>query len=140
MRKYNLFLIKDEYVKSYSNNRIILFKTLKNLYEIKTNVNYSLSIYNQICNVFDKKLLLYYFHNKKAFINDNNLFYLNTQKEESVIKINYSALTLATNNNFSDIFKILKIYNQNIFVCDFLNNDYFWIKEYNHISNINKYN
>ena len=140
MRKYYLFLIKDIYVNSYYNKRNILYQTLKSLYEIKGYINYSLSVYNQICNIIDYHLLINYFNNKKNIIKRNNSFYIINDTENTYINISYSCIIIMTNNNFSSIFKILKLYSKSIFVCDFINNDYFWIEEYNHITTKDKYN
>lgn len=140
LRKYYLFLVKKEYIDAYQKKPEVLFKTLHNLYEMKENYNSGLSVYHQICNVFDKRLLTHYFFNKKEFQGRRNQFYFIKNQEMSLLKINYSCLILFTNHNFSSFFKVLKIYNPHLFVCDFDYGDYFWLDQYHHISHKIKYN
>ncbi|MFI3307522.1 MAG: sporulation inhibitor of replication protein SirA [Mycoplasmatota bacterium] len=132
MRTFHLFLIKKDKASMYENNEFVLYTTLKNLYTSKTNLNFSYIIYNQICDPFKKEVIVNYFA-KKGYIRKNNIFALLNETEMSLIKINYSHIILKTNNNYSSMFKILQLINKNIFIVDFNNNDYFFIKKYNHI-------
>ena len=42
-------------------------------------------------------------------------------------QINNYNIKLKTENNYSVFFKYLNRYNNNLFVCDFENKDYFWL-------------
>lgn len=135
-----MFLVKKEYIQAYQKKPEVLFKTLQNLYHMKENYNSGLSVYHQICNVFDKKLLNNYFFNKKNFQGTRDRFYFTENQEMSILQIHYSCLVLFTNHNFSSFFKVLKLYNPTLFVCDFDLEDYFWLDQYHHIYHKMKYN
>ena len=38
---------------------------------------------------------------------------------------------MKTNNNYSSFFETMKEYNKNIFICDFENEDFFWLNKIN---------
>ncbi len=131
MRKYYLFIIKNDYYKVYKKNPEVLYKTLYNLYKIKTNnLTYGLSLYDNLCSVNSKKLLINYIKNKyeHEFISPK-IIKLKLYKEKTFIQINYSCIIVVTSVNVPEIFKIINIYNKKIFVCDFILNDYFWLNE-----------
>jgi hypothetical protein len=46
------------------------------------------------------------------------------------LELNYSCAVVKTSVNIPEIMRVLNIYNKNIFVCDFENSDYFWLKDY----------
>lgn len=130
MRKYYLFAIKKDFYKSYYKNSEILYETLSNLYYLRQqNISYGLSIYNQICDVFNKDILINYFHIKNGlYIKKKNKKILvdnieNTEKY--IIQINYSCIIIYS-NKLPIILRLFNYYNPRIFICDFENNDYFW--------------
>ena len=71
---YYLFIIKDNYFK---NNKEYLFDIL---YKLKTmhkeNYSYGISLYYNICNLFDVKTLKHYIKTKTNLKFKNNKFYL----------------------------------------------------------------
>ena len=132
MRKYYLFIIKLEYTKKYKNKSYVLYKILENLYNLKTyDFSYGVNIYKQICLPFAVKVLKNYInkriHHKK--INDK-IIKIKSKFENTYLQINYSCSIIKTDVNTPQIFKIFNIYNKNIFICDFQNNDYFWLNDY----------
>ena len=124
MRKYYLFVIDKEFKNIYLKNTDVLYQTLYNLYNLKKD---DLSIYNQICKTFNKRLLIKYLKEKYNLKSRKDKFYLINKKEELLIKINYSCVIIYTNVNIPNIFKIMYLYNKNIFAVDFKNEDYFWL-------------
>lgn len=133
MRKYYLFVIKKEFSRVYYDNADTLYKTLENLYKIKTqNFNYGVSLYNQLCLPFNIKVLTNYF-NHQPFVKNNKNKYLYRSRNESVyLKINYSCCQVVTSVNLPLVLKIFNYYSKDIFVCDFENKDYFWLSnQYN---------
>ena len=67
---------------------------------------------------------------------NGNKHNLNTS-ENSTLQINNYNIKLITENNYSIFFKYLNNYNNNLFVCDFENMDYFWLcKLYNKKSSV----
>lgn len=131
MRKYYLFIIKNDYFKTYKNNPKVLYKTLYNLYKIKQiDVTYGLSLYDNLCNVNSKKLLINYIKKKYEYeMLSSKIIKLKLPNEKTIIQINYSCIIIITNVNVPEFFKVLNIYNKRMFVCDFINQDYFWLSE-----------
>lgn len=135
MRKYYLFIIKNDFSKVYKNNAHTLYVTLDNIYKLKNrNFIYGISIYNQLCQVFDADIIDNYLSNKsKKYIKKyHNKFFINDvyAREKTCIQVNHSCIVIKTNSNIPYALRIFSWYSNNIFVCDFVNNDYFWLSDY----------
>ena len=131
MRKYYLFIIKDEYYNKYRYSPYLLYKALYYLYKMnKYDLENGLYLYNKFCNIISKNVILNYIKNKFEYINySKKIIKLNSVLEKTYIQVNYSSIIILTNVNSPYIFKILNIYNKKIFVCDFNNRDYFFLKD-----------
>lgn len=134
MRKYYLFIIKKDLCSIYRRNAKDLYLTLDNIYRLNfDSYSYGISIFNQLCQVFDTKVIVNYFNNKnKHYIKKyGNKFFVNDiyAREKTCVQVNHSCIVLKSNCNFPYVMNIFKWYNNNIFVCDFENNDYFWLTE-----------
>lgn len=128
MRKYYLFIINKDYKSVYLNNTNVLYQTLYNLYKLSfDDLRIGVSIYNQICKTFNKKILVKYFKDKYNLKRKKDKIYLVSGKEEIIVKINYSCIIIYTNVNVPKIFKVLYLYSKDIFITDFNNEDYFWL-------------
>ena len=125
MREYNLFVIKNEYLNVYKNQSIQLFEILKKLYNMSTNLNYGITFYEQLCNFISVDSIRYYL-NSKYDLNNLNKFYI----ENTFIELKPSRIIIKSKYNIPSIIKIFNCYNRNIFVCDFQNNDYFWLNNF----------
>ena len=80
--------------------------------------------------------IYYEFKLKYGYKRNGNKHNLNTS-ENSTLQINNYNIKLITENNYSVFFKYLNNYNNNLFVCDFENMDYFWLcKLYNKKSSV----
>lgn len=131
MRKYHLFIIQKEYYNNYKNKSYVLYKVLENLKNIKAyDFSYGINIYQELCLPFAVKLLNNYIHNKINYhkINDK-IIEIDSNYEQTYLQINYSCIIIKTDAIFPQILKVLNIYNRYIFICDFENNDYFWLNE-----------
>lgn len=131
MRKYYLFIIKNDVYEAYYKNSDILYSTLENLFNMKQgNFSYGISIYNQICNTFNTEVLNSYFQLRKNFFVKKSkkkiLVHNIDDKERYLIEIRNSCLIIYCNYNLPKILKLLQFYNPKIFICDFYNRDYFW--------------
>lgn len=126
MRKYYIFILRTEFYKIYKNNALILYKTLENLYKLKSdNFGYGISIYNQLCLPFNKEVLDNYFYRK--FNNKiNSKHYI--RQEQTLVEIHKSCVVVLTKYNIPKIMRTLLYYNRYLFVCDFENKDYFWLE------------
>lgn len=120
---YYFFIIKDDYFKNneeYLYNLLYKLKTIK-----KENYNYGMSLYYNICKLFDTESLKYYLKKKTDFKNINNKFYLD---KYNYIEIRKSCCVLNNDKYLKEILCILYIYNKNIFVCNFKSEIYFWLR------------
>ena len=127
MREYNLFIIKKEYIDYYQRNPLFLFDVLKNLYNLKHDFNYGVSLYDQLCervNIFNWK----YYLNKKYSLDNERTFYI----DRTFIELRHSRIIIRSKGNF-EIIKNFNEYNKSIFACDFINNDYFWVNVTNNL-------
>lgn len=132
MRKYYLFIIKNDYYKNYKNNSFVLYNTLRNLYTLdKRNFSYGVSLYNSVCQLISKNLLMNYIQRKYRHKRINKkILKILSNKESTAIQINKSCIVVLTNINMPEVFKTFYIYNKKIFVCDFYTEDYFWLSDY----------
>ncbi len=139
MRVYFIFSIKLEFINLYYNNKNILYSILKQIYYLDSNeLKYGYNIYNQLINDIDKndldKFLYIKLHRNIPYSKRENIhIYNNLYKDEvSKLIVKRSYIKLETENNYSSFFKYLKEYNNSLFVCDFKNQDYFFLKDYNY--------
>lgn len=123
MQTYNLFVIKDNYVDNYSNNQY-LFYLLKRLYNLKDNFNYGINLYQELCNFINVDALRYYL-NIKYNLNNINNFYI-----DECLTVLKPTRIIIKSNCLPNLIKLFNCYNRNIFVCDFENNNYFWLDSF----------
>ena len=65
MRKYYLFVIRNDVYKIYKNHGLSLYKILENLYTMKnTDINYGLSLYNSMCQTINVEIINHYLTHK----------------------------------------------------------------------------
>ena len=132
MRKYYLFIIKREYFDLYNGKSYALYKMLLNLKNLRAyDFSYGIKIFKEICLPFSIKLLNNYINKKINHIRINKkIIKIDSVFEETYLELNYSCVVVKTSVNIPEIMRVLNIYNKNIFVCDFENSDYFWLKDY----------
>ena len=103
----------------------------------------NISLFNQLCVPINISFLNSYFDNK-IFIrnNKNKHIYLSRKTDEkTLIEIRHPCIIMLTNRNFSKLFKVFNYYSKKIFVCDFQNQDYFWLdNQYINNHQQNEYN
>lgn len=120
---YYLFIIK----KNIINDSKYLYDILYNLKNMKKeNYNYGISLFYNICNLFDIKLLKHYINTKYKLKYLNNKFYLDSN---NYFEIRKSCIIINNDKYLKEILCIFYIYNRNIFVCNFINNEYFWLRD-----------
>lgn len=134
MRTFYLFKINKEFCNLTKNCPLNLFKSLEEIYYTdKTNVDMAYNIFEQIIepfkdNVLNKNLFDNYQENVN-YTKFNNVHMINDfySDEQSKLIINKSFMLLKTNVTNPDFLKRL-VNEKNIFVCDFMNKDYFWLE------------
>ena len=136
MKEYYVFLIRDEFVKLYSSKSSDLFYIFNRIYYMKEmDKMYGYNLFSQISYFFNKDDVNEFLYNKYkdkimySYTNDehiiNNLF-LN---EISILKVKPSSIRIQTNTSSSSFLEDLKNYNKNLFVCNFKEQEFFFISD-----------
>lgn len=131
MRTYYMFAVKKNIHGIYDTKEESLYNILKRIKTVKKpNLRYGLSIYNQICDPFNLELLQDYFKKKygaSAYYKYKIIDHKN--HSESHLELSYACLILTTDSFLPSVFDIMYLYNRDIFICDFENDDYFWLEK-----------
>ena len=134
MRIYYVFDIRSEYVDLYKETPNSLYNVLHQLYYMrKKDLEYGFNMFKQLANRIDKdeldKNIFLKLHNKMTYIKkgDNHIINNLYKDEVSALKVKYSYILINTNKSYTDFFNTLALDNRNYFVCDFINNDYFFL-------------
>lgn len=138
MRIYYIFKIKDELIKQYENCPDTLYNILNQMYYMKKNEKeYGLSLFRQIIQPINKqeidKYLYILMHTKMKYVKKkedhiiNNLY----KDEVSILRVKNTHIIINANKSYTEFFQLLSGYDSNLFVCDFNNNDYFFLSVVN---------
>lgn len=134
MRKFYIFNINNEFKTLTKTCPYNLFKTFENIYNLKPEeTNYGISLYEKIAAPINKiELNNIIFTNYRN--NDHYTKYMNTHlynnyynDENTKLTIGNAFITLETTSPKPEFFSKLRN-NNNYFVCDFQNQDYFWLE------------
>ncbi len=134
MRVLYIFNIKEPIYNLYYKKEYVLYDVLEELTKInKRDVVLGYKFFNEFAIPFNKVKLNEYIYN----IEKNNITYIKNinkhiindkfRNEFSTLTVYNSHIILKTNNDISRFLYILSMYNDNLFVCDFHNQDYFWL-------------
>ena len=134
MRVLYIFNIKEVIYNLYYKKEYVLYDVLEELTKInKRDVVLGYKFFNEFAIPFNKVKLNEYIYN----IEKNNITYIKNinkhiinnrfRNEFSTLTVYNSHIILKTNNDISRFLYILSMYNDNLFVCDFHNQDYFWL-------------
>lgn len=134
MRVFYIFKIKDEFKYLYKDNPSHLYNLLKQIYYLgRDDINYGENVFFQLVDRIDKD-----FYDRKLFIElhrdipyskrgdihiINNLY----KNEISRLIIKSSYMKVESESSFSSFFKYLSNLEDNLFVCDFLYTDFFFL-------------
>ena len=121
---YYFFIIKDDFFKNNSEYLYEILYKLKIMH--KENYNYGISLYYNICKLFNKKALVHYMKSKTNLKYSNNKFYLD---KYNYFEIRSSCCIINNDKYIREILCILYIYNKNIFICNFDKEEYFWLND-----------
>ena len=131
MRTYYIFNVNKYYSYMYKDNPFKMYKIFEEIYysrdydSVKT-----YHILEEIANPFNKIMLNEYIYFeyklKYGYKRKDNIHYLSTT-ERTTLRINNYNIKLETESNYSVFFNDISNYNNNLFVCDFENMDYFWL-------------
>ena len=135
MRIYYIFKINEELLNITKNNPEKLYEALESIYMAsEENLCTGLDLYKKITKKIKKdelNMLIKDIYSEN--INYTNYLNIHTYNdyfrgEETKIYINNSYIKIKTNINYPIFLNDVKNI-KNLFVCDFINLDYFWLKE-----------
>jgi len=134
LRIFYVYNINDYFSGVYDNYPYKLYKMLEDAYiSKKYNVRVSSSIYEQIITNFNKLFMNnFLFVNNKLdihYYNKNNFHFISNSAEYSKLMVTSYCIKIKSNINYPSFFENINNYSDNIFVCDFINNDYFWLNK-----------
>lgn len=117
----------------YKDNPFKMYKIFEEIYTLRNYDNLrTYRVLEQITNCFNKTMLSEYISYEYRFNiyyeRRDNIHILNG-REKSSVRINNYNIKIITDSNYTDFFKYLSNYNNNLFVCDFYNKDYFWLSK-----------
>lgn len=136
MRSYYIFSVKEEFVKLYRDRPSSLYEILKQIYCLnKKDLDYAVQVFSSLTEKIERDYL-----NQKIYVKyhaemiysktDTEHIINNLYKDEiSILTIKRSHMLLTTNHSFSSFFNILVDYDPCYFVCDFINQDYFFLND-----------
>ena len=135
MKELYIFNLKKEFARLYQDRPSELFYIFNRIYYMKEiDKNYGYNLFEQISNFYDKDLvnrfLSYRYKDKMMYscidnehiIND---LYLN---EITILKVKPSNIRIKTNVEYPSFLKELKYFQGNLFVCNFKEQEYFFLK------------
>ena len=134
MRIFYIYNVNDLYASVYDKYPYKLYKMLEEAYYTnKHNLVESSFLYEQMTTRFNKLFMNnYLFANNKLdvyYCKKNNIHFISSRYEYSKLMVSSYCLKLKTNLNYPKFFEHIHGYSDNIFVCDFQNQDYFWLNK-----------
>ena len=137
MKVYYIFKIKKEFVNLYKDTPSILYNILKNIYYMdKDSVEYGYHLFNQLIQSFDKlkidRDLYIEMHQDVPYTKEKDMHQIhNYYKDEiSTLTINNVYMKLELDQDFSSFYPYLNKKENNLFVCNFKNTDFFFLEDY----------
>jgi len=128
--------MRKEFVNLYRDNPSSLYSVLKHLYTMKkSDANIGFNLYNQLMERvnktdLDRKIFIKYHKELTYSKNGNDHVINNLYKDEiSILTIKQAYILITANKNYSSFFGIIASFGEEYFVCDFANQDYFWIND-----------
>ena len=134
MSTFYIYEINDYFTSVYDKYPYKLYKMLEDAYLSKRfNKKNTFLVYEQIIKNYNKLFVNnYIFANNKLniyYYNKDNMHLISNINEYSKMLVNTYCLKLSSNVNYPRFFDNINSYSDNIFICDFINNDYFWLKK-----------
>ena len=135
MRTFHIFNINNSVAVLTRNDTYPLFHSflkIRNLSE--DDLSLGINLYEQIAIPIDKQKMtrnIYNHYKESDFYTkyQNDHTYINKYRDEkSYLKVKNTYIKVDTNRQYPEFFKYLKK-NHSLFVCDFDNKDYFWLKD-----------
>ena len=136
MRTFYIFRMKREFVNLYRESPSSLFQILKHLYYMrKHEMDYGFNLFHQLTERIEKEKLdreIYIqYHQEMIYTKNQNEHIINNlyKDEVSILTIKNAYILIQANKNYTSFFGVISNLGDEYFVCDFVNQDYFWINE-----------
>lgn len=136
MRTYYAFIIKDSLMHFYSKKPYSLYKILEQIYRMKNNdIVLGYRLLEQVTRPFGTRKtdkFIYKRHISEleySRLDDGHMIKNLYSEEITFLKVFHSHVRIKTNNNYSSFFNSIQQYDENIFICDFENQDFFWVNK-----------
>lgn len=134
MRVFYLYNVNDFFCSIYEKYPYRLYKMLEDAYYTnKHSMMLSSALYEEMLTNFNKLFMNNYIcaNNKldSYYCKKGNMHIISNRCEYSKLMVTSYCLKLKTNLNYSKFFDDIRGYSDNIFVCDFFNQDYFWLEK-----------
>ena len=138
MRTYYAFIIKDSLMHFYNKKPYSLYKILEQIYRLKNNdIVLGYRLLEQVTEPFGTRKTDKFIYKKHlneleySRLDDGHMIKNLYSEEITFLKVFHSHVRIKTNNNYSAFFNSIQEYDENIFVCDFENQDFFWVNKIN---------
>ena len=138
MRTYYAFIIKDSLMHFYRKKPYSLYKILEQIYRLKNNdIVLGYRLLEQVTEPFGTRRTDKFIYKKHlneleySRLDDGHMIKNLYSEEITFLKVFHSHVRIKTNNNYSAFFNSIQEYDENIFVCDFENQDFFWVNKIN---------
>ena len=140
MRVFYIYNVNDYFKSVYDNYPYKLYKMLEDAYLTnKHNTKESIKLYEQITTRYNKLFINnYIFANNKldiSYYHKDDKHLITNNNEYTKLEVNRYYLKIKTNINYPKFFNNINIYSDNIFICDYKNNDYFWLNKVSKFKN-----
>lgn len=136
MNEFYIFDVKEAFYKLYKNKPNELFFIYNRIYNMKkSDKEYGYNLFCQISNFLDKeninKLLKDEYKEKIMYSNSKNEHIINNLfvNEISILAVKNSNIKIESNITKPSFFENLKKLDLHLFVCDFKNNNYFFLSK-----------
>lgn len=134
MRVFYLFDVNDNFYNMYKEYPFKLYKMFEDIYlTSKYDKDLASGMYEQITYKYNKPFMNNYIKNKNKldiyYYNKDNMHIISSRYDYSKLFVNTYYIKIKSNLNFTNFFRHINSYSSNIFVCDFDNNDYFWLEK-----------
>ena len=132
MRTYYIFKINKYFSYVYKNKPYKIYKTIEEIYHAKEyDMVLTYRIYEQIALTFDKtklnEILNSLYSENNFYHNNTNTHIYSDNYEYTKLVVTNSNLKIKSNINIPVFFEDINNCYDNIFICDFMNKDYFWL-------------
>lgn len=134
VRVFYIYNINDYFTSVYGKYPYKLYKMLEDAYLVgKNNTSESIRLYKQIVINYNKLFMNNYIiaNNKLdlSYYHKDDKHLITNSREYTKLEVNRYYLKIKTNVNYPLLFDNINAFSENIFVCDYINNDYFWLNK-----------